>query len=68
MSASLTALEEKVVYLERHVVEQDRAMLALSDQLERLKNELRGLRERVASSDAGEGAMPAPADERPPHY
>lgn len=68
MSDSLRQLEEKIAYLERHVLEQDKAMLAMSDQLDRVKRELSGMRTRLV--DAAPGAPDASAlqDERPPHY
>lgn len=68
MSDALQRLEEKIAYLERHVVEQDKVMLEMSEQLERLKRELAVLRDRVAVSGEPGGAMPSPAHERPPHY
>lgn len=68
MSDALQRLEEKIAYLERHVVEQDKVMLGLTEQVERLKRELAGWRERVAAvGDASPGPS-SPADERPPHY
>jgi len=59
-------LEERLAWLERHVVEQDKVMLELSDDLTRLRRELLALRERQSS-----GAQNEPddtANERPPHY
>ncbi len=56
-----------MAYLERHVTEQDKAMLELAEDLARLQKELLKLRER-----APEGLTGAPgdeiSDERPPHY
>lgn len=57
-------LEERLAWLERHVVEQDKAMLALSETNDRLRRELEMMRLRAASEPSG----PAPAEERPPHY
>lgn len=67
---SIHRLEEKIAYLERHVTEQDKAMLEMSDAIRRLSREVKVLRERDANGGAGGGsageeAMP---DERPPHY
>jgi SlyX protein len=58
-------LEERYAHLQRHVAEQDKAMLEFSDELAKLKKELLGLRGQVA------GGSPEPreaAEERPPHY
>ena len=60
-------LEERLAWLERHVVEQDKVMLELSDDITRLRRELLILRDRVPSG----GSMAEPdnsANERPPHY
>lgn len=59
-------LEERLAWLQRHVTEQDKVMLDMSRQLDRVVAELRLLRDRVASG--GGGAQDAPTDERPPHY
>lgn len=60
-------LEERLAWLERHVVEQDKAMLEQSRVLDRALAELRLLRGRLAES-AEAGRPPAAQDERPPHY
>lgn len=57
-------LEVKIAFLEKHVVEQDRAMLEMSDRLAALEKRLLGLHERLERGPDG----PMPADERPPHY
>lgn len=59
-------LEEKIAYLERHVAEQDKAMLEFSRELDALRRELKRLHEQPASRGAGEEAESK--DERPPHY
>lgn len=62
-------LEERLAWLERHVTEQDKAMLEQSRLLDRALAELRLLRERVAVGGAGGvSAGESSADERPPHY
>lgn len=58
--------EARLVRLERHVVEQDKAMLEVSREIDRLKRQLAALRERQNAGAAPGG--PAEADERPPHY
>lgn len=68
MSDGLQRLEEKIAYLERHVVEQDKAMLEMATQLDQLRRELTGLRERVAATPAPDAAASPPAADRPPHY
>ena len=59
-------LEERLAWLQRHVTEQDKAMLDMSRQLDRALAELRLLRARV--SGGGNGSQENPVDERPPHY
>jgi SlyX protein len=66
----LRRLEEKIAYLERHVTEQDRAMLEFSRAHDALRRELKTLRERgePRATGAGEPGGETAADERPPHY
>ena len=59
-------LEEKLAYLERHVSEQDKAMLEQAEELTALRREMRRWREQRAGLPGGGEADPA--DERPPHY
>lgn len=60
----LTLLEERYAHLQRHVVQQDKAMLKLSEEFAKLRQEISLLRAReTGETQAGE--MP---DERPPHY
>ena len=67
MDERVLRLEEKIAYLERHVVAQDRAMLALTEQVERLRQALAVLRERVPDSPVG-GADATGEERPPPHY
>ena len=62
----LQPLEERITWLQRHVVEQDKAMLELGDEVARLREEMKALRDRLAG--LGEGSDPIAPDERPPHY
>ena len=62
----LQPLEERITWLQRHVMEQDKAMLELGDELARLREEMKAVRARLAGLD--EGAGPGAPDERPPHY
>ncbi len=64
--ARLQQLEERVAWLQRHVVEQDKVMMELSDELGRTQALVATLRSRLAES--GEAAPPTLAEERPPHY
>ena len=66
MNDRVRRLEEKIAYLERHVTEQDKAMLEFAEQLELLQGELKLLRARLAGP--GDEAGADPASERPPHY
>lgn len=69
MNESVKRLEEKIAYLERHVLEQDKAMLELAGDLGRLRKEMQKLRERsTTSSGEGDGGAASPAEDRPPHY
>lgn len=65
-SERLTRLEERYAHLQRHVVEQDKAMLAFSDELARVKADLGRIRSQPQASPVADG--PAPVEERPPHY
>ena len=68
MNESIRQLEEKIVYLERHVTEQDKAMLEMADEIAKLRREMKLLRERGERSGApaeDSGDLP---EERPPHY
>lgn len=59
-------LEERYAHLQRHLTEQDKAMLELAEEFARLKAEVAALRAERSS-----GAVPESddaADERPPHY
>jgi SlyX protein len=71
MNELITRLEEKIAYLERHVTEQDKVMLEISEEVARLKWELKRMNDRIAgltasgaagSSDTGALELP------PPHY
>ena len=60
----ITLLEERYAHLQRHVVQQDKAMLKLSEEIAKLRQETALLRAReTGETQAGE--MP---DEHPPHY
>ena len=64
-SERIDRLEERLAWFERHVTEQDKVMLELSDELARLRAELLALRTRGEAGGSGE---PLSGDERPPHY
>ncbi len=62
---SLARLEERIAWLQRHVTEQDKAMLEMAAEIDRLKKhvaELRAKQTEGGPDDAG------PAEQRPPHY
>ena len=63
-AARLTLLEERYAHLQRHVGQQDKAMLKLGEELAKLRQEIALLRNRE-TGDSPTGGMP---DERPPHY
>jgi SlyX protein len=60
----LATLEEKLAWLQRHVTEQDKAMLELAGEIDRLKRKVAELGERPAP----ESGIPPVIDEPPPHY
>jgi SlyX protein len=60
-------LEERVAWLERHLTAQDKAMLELHEEIERLRIEVGALRLRIEPSSPGDEDRFA-SDERPPHY
>jgi SlyX protein len=65
----LGRLEERLAWFERHVTEQDKAMMELSELVERLRREVLTLRERSAGSGlTSDSAGAAGGEERPPHY
>jgi SlyX protein len=61
-------LEERLAWFERHVTEQDKAMMELTDLVERLRREVLMLRERNPGGGSASGADGTAAEERPPHY
>ncbi|HEY9248376.1 MAG TPA: SlyX family protein [Rariglobus sp.] len=65
-SERIDRLEERLAWLQRHVVEQDKAMLEMAGQLDRLKAELTRLKQRAETAPSGPD--PTMTDERPPHY
>jgi SlyX protein len=65
----LDRIEERIAWLERHVVQQDKAMLEMAQENERLRQQLKLLQLRTAASGPGNpGEAASPAEERPPHY
>ncbi len=61
---SLARLEERLAWLQRHVTEQDKVMLDLAGEVDRLKKQVAELRGKLADEAGDEPS----ADERPPHY
>jgi SlyX protein len=66
----LDRLEERLAWLERHVAEQDRAMLDLAEENLRLRQELTRWQARVSNAGIQEGQPGGGLgeEERPPHY
>ena len=60
-------LEERLAWLQRHVTEQDKAMLEMAGQLDRIKAEVLRLKQRSESAQTGLDSA-GPESERPPHY
>ncbi|HVZ66123.1 MAG TPA: SlyX family protein [Lacunisphaera sp.] len=63
----LTLLEERYAHLQRHVAQQDQAMLELGDELARLRREVQALRAQIAGG-VPDGRGEESTGERPPHY
>jgi SlyX protein len=63
----LTKLEERYAHLQRHMVEQDKAMLELGELVSRLKKEIVALKAQAIHGTPEPGGASA-TDERPPHY
>lgn len=61
----LTKLEESYAHLQRHIAEQDKVMLELSEQFTKLRKEMASLRAQVPQGSAGGEEAP---DQPPPHY
>jgi len=68
MATRVARLEERLAWFERHVTEQDKAMLEISDLLERLRREVVALRERNPVGGSSGNVEGAAVEERPPHY
>jgi SlyX protein len=60
--ARLDRVEERLAWLERHVAEQDKVILELTEMLGLLRKETLRLRDRMEQVPGED------ADERPPHY
>ena len=60
----LALLEEKLAWLQRHVAEQDKAMLEMAAEIDRLKKRAAEVAEKLAA----EPGSPPAGDEHPPHY
>ena len=60
----LTRLEERYAHLQRHVTQQDKAMLELTDEVAKLRKEITVLR----ALQAGAPEIGEAPEERPPHY
>ena len=67
MDSRLHDLEERLAFLQRHVEQQDRAMLELSREVAKLADRLARTEAKLTQS-AEPGDQSAPADERPPHW
>ncbi|HLP03098.1 MAG TPA: SlyX family protein [Opitutaceae bacterium] len=65
-AARLANLETRHAFLERHVAQQDRAMLEMAERIDRLEARLRHMAERAEQQGSPGGDLPL--DEKPPHY
>jgi SlyX protein len=65
----LIHLEARYAWLERHVLQQDKAMAELGEELRKLRREIAALRQRDRLRGAdGATAQPEPPEPPPPHY
>ncbi|WP_043582204.1 SlyX family protein [Geminisphaera colitermitum] len=68
-NARIDLLEERIAWLQRHSVEQDKVMLAQGKEIDRLRADLKRLIDRLPdASDAAVSTDADPHQERPPHY
>lgn len=67
-SERIDRLEERLAWLERHVTEQDKEMLAQHEELARLRREFELMRARLTETDGPPGTGSSLGDDRPPHY
>lgn len=58
-------LEERLTWLQKHTVEQDRVISAQSFEIEALKTKLAAMKDHMRGGDPAETNPPG---ERPPHY
>lgn len=65
--ARLRELEIKLTFLDDYVSEQNKTILNLSREIDRLTRALRSLAEKTSSLEAAGGNVP-PACEKPPHW
>jgi len=63
----LTKLESRYAWLEKHSLEQDKAMLEMSDEIRRLRKEFVLLKSNLESQSHNEGG-PEAHEPPPPHY
>ena len=63
----LTKSESRYAWLEKHSLEQDKAMLEMSDEIRRLRKELLSVKAHLESQSQTEGGPEAP-EPPPPHY
>lgn len=69
MDERLQRIEEKIAHLEHHVTQQDKVMLELSEEIARLRGELKLLAARVVDTGGtGPSGPGSDVSERPPHY
>jgi SlyX protein len=61
----ISRIEERLTWLQRHVVEQDRVISVQTFEIDTLKSKLVFMKKQMDESAQPEGSAP---DERPPHY
>jgi len=63
----LNKLESRYAWFEKHSLEQDKAMLEMSDEIRRLRKEFVVLKSNLESQSHAEGGPETP-EPPPPHY
>lgn len=67
-SESITELQTKLAYLERHINEQDAEFYRLAQRVDALGKLVQMQKAQISALSSGGSGADIPADEKPPHY